>query len=80
MTEYLKKQDVLDILDNSYLLPYRKEERLRGLKSFSEQDVSIIVVHDAIKRYMDFLDLGIQQTWEYIEESCKRAEEKNANE
>lgn len=32
MEEYVKKQDIIDILDNKYLLPFRKEERLRGLK------------------------------------------------
>lgn len=32
MEEYVKKQDMIDILDNKYLLPFRKEERLRGLK------------------------------------------------
>lgn len=33
MTEYIDKTEVLEILDNQYLLPFRKEERLRGLKS-----------------------------------------------
>ena len=32
MEEYVRKQDIIDIRDNKYLLPFRKEERLRGLQ------------------------------------------------
>lgn len=30
--EWVNKQEILEILNNTYLLPFRKEERLRGLK------------------------------------------------
>lgn len=31
MSEYTNKKELLEILDNKYLLPFRQEERLRGL-------------------------------------------------
>ena len=36
----------------------------------------LIEAYITIKAYMEMLDIGIQQAWEYLEESYRKMEEK----
>lgn len=75
--EYINKKDVLDILDDDHLLPETKRKWIdEKLKVYEEDEIPLKAVYLTMKKYMDVLDIKIQQAWEYIESSYKKGERK----
>lgn len=71
--EYINKKDVLDILDDDHLLPETKRKWIdERLKVYAEDEIPLKAVYLTMKRYMEMLDLNIQQAWVYLEEAYKK--------